>query len=233
MDIQFFLFQRLEFIEQFYKNSAAPFVERKRKIEAEEEPFVPPYSEDGEPPFLAEWIEADESLNVLGRSCISMLAALFHLYLKTWERQIGIPIDESLKSCFKKNGWFHGYKAYFAERLGVRFEDSPCDLSLLEEFVLARNRVQHPESITTHSTHYSDSDLKKLPRPFFVDEKEFDLFADVDEGVRSWLMPPTVHVTAEKLLSALSEVARFSKWLEDLGFDPRRSPPNLARQTSS
>ncbi len=233
MDIQFFLFQRLEFIDQFYNNSVEPFVERKRKIEAEEEPFVPPYSEDGEPHFLAEWIEADESLNVLGRSCISMLAASFHLYLKTWEHQIGIPIDESLKPCFKKNGWFHGYKAYFAEHLTVRFEDSPCDLSLLEELVLARNRVQHPESITTHSTHYSDSDLQKLPSPFFVDKNEFDLYADVDEGIRSWLMPPTVHVTAEKLLSALSEVARFSKWLEDLDFDPRRSSPNLARQASS
>jgi hypothetical protein len=115
VDIQFFLFQRLEFIEQFYKNSAAPFVERKRKIEGKEEPFVPPYGEDGESPFLAKWIEADESLNVLGRSCISMLAASVHLYLKTWERQIGIPVNESLKPCFKKNGWFHGYKAYFAK----------------------------------------------------------------------------------------------------------------------
>jgi len=232
VDIQFFLFQRLEFIEQFYKNSAASFVERKRRIEAEEEPFVPPYSEDGEPPFLAEWIEADESLHVLGRSCISMLAASFHLYLKTWERQIAIPIDESLKPCFKNNGWFQGYKVYFAEHLSVHFENSPCDLSLLEELVLARNRVQHPASITTHSTHYSDNDLKKLPRPFFVDEKEFDLFADADEGARNWLMPPTVHVTAEKLLSALSQVAHFSKWLEDLDFHPRRSSPNLARQVS-
>lgn len=234
MDIQFFLFQRLEFIDQFYRNSAAPFIERKRRIEAEEEPFVPPYSEDSdEPAFLAEWIEADESLKVLGRSCISMLAASFHLYLKTWERQIGIPVGKSLKPYFKKNGWLHGYKAYFAQRVGVRFEDSPCDLLLLEELVLARNRVQHPESITTHSTHYSDSDLKKLPRPFFVDERELDLFAEVDEGVRNWLLPPTVHVTADKLLSAVSEVARFAKWLEGLDFHPRRSSPNLARQTSS
>lgn len=232
MDIQFFLFQRLQFIKQFYRNSAAPFVERKRRIEAEEEPFVPPYSEDGEPPFLAEWVEADESLNVLGWSCISMLTASLHLYLKTWERQIGIPIDKSLKPCFKSNGWFHGYKAHFAQQLGVRFEDSPCDLSLLEELVLARNRVQHPESITTHSTHYSDSDLKKLPRPFFVDEKDLDLFSEVDEGARSWLMQPTVHVTAERLFSALSEVSRFSKWFEDLDFHPRRSSPNLARQKS-
>lgn len=232
MDIQFFLFERLQFIEQFYRNSAAPFVERKRRIEAEEEPFVPPYSEDGEPTFLAEWVEADESLNVLGRSCISMLTASLHLYLKTWERQIGIPIDESLKPCFKSNGWFHGYKAHFAQQLGVRFEDSPCNLSLLEELVLARNRVQHPESITTHSTHYSDSDLKKLPRPFFVDEKDLDLFSEVDEGTRSWLMQPTVYVTGEKLFSALSEVSRFSKWFEDLDFHPRRSSPNLARQKS-
>lgn len=231
MDIQFFLWKRLEFIERFYQNCAAPFVERKRKIEAEEEPFVPPYSEDGEPPFLDEWIEADESLQVLGVSCISMVAASFHLYLKTWERQIGIPVDESLKPHFKNGGWFHGYKAYFAQRLGVRFEESQCDLSLLEELVLARNRGQHPDSITTHNTHYADNDLKKLSRPFFIDDRELEQFAEVEEGAREWLMPPVVRVTGEKLCSAISEVTRFSKWLEDVDFNPRWSSPNLARQS--
>lgn len=55
---------------------------------------MPPYGEDGEPPFLNEWIEADESLLVLGYACISMLAASFHLYLAsssshtTWKRQV-------------------------------------------------------------------------------------------------------------------------------------------------
>ncbi|MBN6741067.1 hypothetical protein JKG47_11090 [Acidithiobacillus sp. MC6.1] len=103
--------------------SSAPFIERKRQIEAEEEPFVPPYSEDPEPAFLDEWLEAEESLQVLGRTCISMLAAVFHLYFKALERQTGIPVDASLKADFK-NGWFNGYKAYFARHYRIRFEVS-------------------------------------------------------------------------------------------------------------
>ncbi|HDR9486422.1 TPA: hypothetical protein QDC20_006515 [Burkholderia aenigmatica] len=48
MDVAWFLNQRLDFILQLYARSSAPFVERQTKIENEEEPFVPPYSEDPE-----------------------------------------------------------------------------------------------------------------------------------------------------------------------------------------
>jgi len=144
MDVRYFLSRRLDFIRQFYEMSSAPFIERKRLIEAEEEPFVPPYSEDPEPAYLEEWLEAEESLQVLGRTCISMLAAVFHLYFKTWERQIGVPVDASLKGDFK-NGWFNGYKAYFARHFRIRFEDGPFRLGVLEEIVLVRNRAQHPD----------------------------------------------------------------------------------------
>jgi hypothetical protein len=223
MDVRFFLVRRLAFIEQLYTNSAAPFIERKRKIEVEEEPFVPPYSEDGgEPAFLSEWLDADESLKVLGCSCISMLAGAFHLYFKTWERQIGIPVDASLKPTFKKAGWFNGYKAYFARNLSISFEDSSCDLALLEELVLARNRAQHPDSLASHSSHYSDDDLKKIRRPFFVDDRERELLIDAEEVEPNWLLPPTIHITPERMLAALSEVARFANWLERVEFEPDR-----------
>lgn len=215
MDVRYFLGRRLEFIRQFYEVSSAPFVERKRQIEAEEEPFVPPYSEDPEPAFLEEWLEAEESLQVLGHTCVSMLAAIFHLYFKTMERQIGIPVDASLKGDFK-NGWFHGYKAYFAQHFRIRFEDSPSRLEILEEIVLVRNRAQHPESITTDGSHYSDSDLAKLPHPFFVDENDAALFSETEEGERAWLLTPPIRVTTEKLSVALSEVETFAEWLESV-----------------
>lgn len=215
MDVRYFLNRKVNFIRQFYEMSSAPFIERKRQIEAEEEPYVPPYSEDPEPAFLEEWLEADESLQVAGRTCISMLAAAFHLYFKAWERQIGIPIDASLKADFK-NGWFNGYKAYFARHFRIRFEDSPSKLGVLEEIVLVRNRDQHPESITMDSSHYSDSDLKKLPHPFFISENDASLFSEAEEGERSWLMAPPIRVTAEKLFTALSEVESFAEWLENV-----------------
>ena len=219
MDVRFFLKRRIAFIRQFYVTASEAYIERKRKIEAEEEPFVPPYTEDGEPPFLDEWLEAEESLQVLGHSCISMLAAIFHLYFKTWERQIGIPVDTSLKTEFK-NGWLNGYRAYFARHLRIRFEDSPTNLTVLEEVVLARNRIQHPDSITTDSSHYSDDDLQKLTHPFFVDDSEVSLFSEGEEGERAWLMPPAIRVTSEKLFTALAEVERFADWLESVEVEP-------------
>lgn len=215
MDVRFFLNRRIAFIKQLYVTASDPFRERKRKIEAEEEPFIPTYSEDGEPPFLEEWLEAEESLQVIGRSCISMLSATLHLYFKTWERQIGISVDESMKPDFKK-GWFHGYKAYFARHTGIKFENGPSNLAMLEELVLARNRIQHPDSITYQSTHYADDDLQKIPHPFFVDEKEMWLITESDEDQNMWLMPPTISVSQESLFAALTEVERFSEWLEQV-----------------
>ena len=56
MDVYYFFNSHVEFIQQFYTTASAPYVERKRKIEANEEPFVPPYSEDGEP--QSRWLKA-------------------------------------------------------------------------------------------------------------------------------------------------------------------------------
>ncbi len=157
-------------------------------------------------------MEAEESLQVIGRTCISMLSASLHLYFKTWERSVGIRVDDSYKSDFKR-GWFNGYKAYFNRQFGVDFAKCPCNLTLLEELALARNRVQHPESITLQSSHYSEDDLKKLPSPFFVDERDRELLAEMDERERGWLLPPTIHVSQKKLEAAISEVSRFAEWL--------------------
>lgn len=215
MDVRYFLSCRTAFIRQFYDTASGPYVERKRKIKANEEPFVPPYSEDGEPPFLDEWLEADESLHVLAYSCISMLAAALHLYLESWVRQSGVAVDESLKkSVFKNNGWLSGYNAHFTKRFNVAFEAGPVDLKMLEEVVLARNQIEHPSSITDQKTQYSASDLKKLRHPFFVDETEMALLGYSDEEEVSRLMLPTVHITEVQLLTAVAEVERFADWFD-------------------
>lgn len=214
MVVQRFLNERIDFIRQLYDTSTAPYLERKRLIEAEEEPFVPPYSEDGEPPFLEEWLEANESILVIGCTCVSMLSASFHLYFKTWEKRLRVPVDESLKPIFKKSGWLVGYMAYFSKHFNVRFDGLPTDLQILQEVLLLRNRAQHPEELTANLPSYSDEDLKKLSHPFFVDEHELSLFSDLDGPECSWLMPPSFWVTPEKLHKAIAEVQRFTAWLE-------------------
>ncbi len=215
MDIGYFLNERIEFIRQFYNTASAPYIERKRKIEAEEEPFVPPYSEDGEPPFIDKWIEAEESLQVLAYSCVSMLAAALHLYFETWIKQSRCPVNESLKkSVFKKKGWLSGYKAHFSQQFAIQFDATTINYPLLEEVILARNCIQHPPSITSPKTQYAKSDLKKLRHPFFVDDREATLSLDVTENDRAWFFPPTLHVTNDQLIAAITEVERFAHWFE-------------------
>lgn len=46
MDVLYFLKERTRLIRHYYEQAAQPFSETIRRIEAEEEPFVPPYSED-------------------------------------------------------------------------------------------------------------------------------------------------------------------------------------------
>ncbi len=55
MEVLFFLKERTKFIRHFYETAGESFRETKRQIEAGEPPFDnPPYSEDGEPPYLEE-----------------------------------------------------------------------------------------------------------------------------------------------------------------------------------
>lgn len=214
MDVSFFLKQRTAFIRQLYDNASFSFLERKRKIEEEEEPFIPPYSEDGEPPFLSEWLEADESLHILGLSCVSMLASALHLYLKTWEDDFRIPAGEKFRAQFKK-GWINGYKAYFADNFEIKWEQGPADLPLLEEIVLARNCTQHPKNITSQWIAYSATDVKKLTQPFFANDREMKLVSDLDVSEKVWLISPSIHVTKEKLYAAITQVEQFCDWLEN------------------
>ena len=40
------------------------------------------------------------------------------------------------------------------------------------------------------------------------------MFSEQEEGERNWLMPPTIDVTFQKFLMAVTEVERFAEWLE-------------------
>jgi hypothetical protein len=209
----------------FYEDASLPFTERKRKIEAGEEPFVPSYGyEDDEPAFLEEWGEADEALDLLGQMCISVLAASLQLYVKSWiddrfrrygqhlaERGI-VPPDRNSPAF--KQGWINGYRAFFRDQLGIDWADGPSNLGVLEEIALARNRVQHPEEITSLRVRQSKKDQAKYPRSFFADE--FELRAWGDRSLTSEFVPPVrLNVTRDRLFAAIDEVEAFCSWLDE------------------
>lgn len=228
MDVLLFLQIRTKFIRDFYGEASFPFTERKRKIEASEDPFQPPYSEGGDPPFLENWQEAEEAIDVLGQMCISLLSSSLQLYLKESINElrgsygseslakVGIGKPEDNKAAFKE-GWINGYRMFFRDKLRIDWVGAPSNLSLLEDIVLTRNKAQHPETIKTLGIQHSHHDRAKYRRSFFADELEMKFFggSDADCPSDEWVLPQYLNITSEKLLAAVDEVDRFCAWLED------------------
>lgn len=212
MDVHYFLNERLEFIHGFYKTASQPFLEIKRKIENSEAPYIPTYSEDGEPPFLSEWLEAEESVQVLGYMCVSMLSAALKLYFQTWKSELGFSIDKEMRKPFKQKGWLHGYLSCFKKHYGIDSLGSGANLLLLEEIALARNMAQHPDHISSNIPFFSDKDIQKLGVPVFTSEidRRMSRLGERNDG---GLFPVSLHVNAEQLELAMQEVEKLNGWL--------------------
>ena len=210
MDVLFFLKKRTRFIRYFYKTAGFPFRETMRNVDKGESPFDnPPYSEDDEPPYIDEYLEASDALEVLGRSCLSMLSLSLRLYFRTWENELGISCGEYN---FKR-GFLQGYKTCFEKELRLSWAQCPANLGLIEEIILARNRDQHVEIIATMSVDHAIKDLKKHQHPFFVNEIERRIYDDPKMLGNFW-MKPTVSVSSQKLYDAIDEVDKLTDWLE-------------------
>lgn len=224
MDILYFLFERTRFIRYFYKTSAEAFVTIKRKIEDHEDPYIPGYSEDGEPPFTTEWLEADLAVDVVGQACVSMLATALNLYCREWVdrlygrydlTRVGIGRPEHDNRA-RKQGWINAYRSYFDEKLKIHWEASGTDIGLLEQIILARNSAQHPQDITSLKMKQTNKDYAKYRNPFFVDEFEARVFpsrADSDDELP--MRPWSLNISAERLIKAIEEVERFCKYMEE------------------
>jgi len=214
MNVAFFFTERVRIIRYYNDNAVFPFTETQRKIEAKEPPYdCPPYSEDGEPAFLEEWLDADTGIELLGRTCISMLSASLKLYLETWEKELRIKWKKNEKRDAWRKGFSNGYLKALAERRGVALEKSAADLSIVEQIFLARNRDQHPERITSMSVTHSSRDMRKYPKPFFVTDRER---ARYEKGeMRAFdLLISTVNISPKLLHQAIEESEKLVEWLE-------------------
>jgi hypothetical protein len=214
VDILAFLKDHTTFIREFYNTASSPFRETMRKIEAGEAPFEPHLAKDeGEPLFMAEFIEANTSLEVLGRVCVSMLSAQLKLYFITWCSHLHIKTQKSEEALSKKKGFLDGYKQLLSKRLGIDWTECPANFAVIEQAILARNRDQHPDSITRQSVHHRRDELARFAQPFFLSETDQKIFAD-PELAGNRFFPLRIHVTADKLLAAIKEVETLADWLE-------------------
>ncbi|MEP6869131.1 MAG: hypothetical protein ABJA20_11505 [Novosphingobium sp.] len=214
MDATYFLKNRTVFLRTFYSTGAQGFVDVKQKIETGQPPFDdPPYSEDPEPAYLAEWMEAATALEALGMAALSMLSDSLKLYLNTLaDRVIGFSFDNS-RSAFKQ-GFLSAYFSALGEILETDWSDCPVDRDLIEQVVLVRNRGQHSEHLSTFAVTLDAAMFEKHPRPFFISEDELSTLIAEDGSLSSMLMP-TIRVTAVGLQTAIDEVDALADWIED------------------
>jgi hypothetical protein len=217
MDIKYFALNRVEFISKFYEKALFPFVETKRLVEDNKPPYVAVEYESDEPPFLSEWIDADQSVDLLGMQCASLLCSTLKLFL-----------EESLKNVFRRNshrvtefikkenaykagfrkGWLNGYRELFETEFNLNWKESSVNLILIEELVLLRNRGQHPEYITDISNSYSKKDMSKVPSPFFIDN------AHGNKNLYSFVAP-IIKPQPDKMKAAFDECIKLINWLEN------------------
>lgn len=208
MDIEHFLKARTAFIRYFYENAIQRFIEIKIAIEHQEEPFVPPYSEDEEPAFLEDRMNAERSIETIGHVCISMLSSSLKLFLQEWVDRLRIDHGINFYVNFKKKGWFNGYKEIF-ENLKLPISNCGADLDVIEQITLARNRIQHPEILTTLRVIHSKKDLKKFPKPLFAKD------SDLKMAMVIALHRPSVTSTKDNIFEAIRHVETLCSWAEE------------------
>ena len=151
-----------------------------------------------------------------------MLSASLRLYFETWEGELGIKWARGEKKKYLENGFVKGYRKAFEELLALQWHDCSVDFNILEQITLVRNREQHPDWITTMRVRHDPKTISKFPSLFFLDASYQQMFPPSE---CPWY-PQPIHVSREKLLTAIEQVELLGDWLEDRMFAakyPRRS----------
>jgi hypothetical protein len=210
MDLLLGLREKLQFIERMYGKAGESFVETKRKIENSEDEFDhsgwDPESFSDEPPFLAEWQEADEAVNLLGQACLSLVQSALKEYLDGC-----LSVVRRTKPQRKgKESWFDTYERFFKEQFKIDWAKSPVQLPLIEEINLARNDAQHTGREFGMARYLDARHHERFPKGLFADPT---IAAMVQ---RSPLMGPVpLRVTADGLREAIKRVLDFCSFIDE------------------
>lgn len=218
MDIKYFLLERTKFIRFFYESGIVPFESMIVDIENGVDPYGLSSNEDGEPEFQSEWEYAQRAFDMVGHTVLSELSSSVTLFLKEWVRQVEKFSNVVVKVDFKKKGGLNQCVDLLRE-LGKRPSNCPVDINLIEQILLARNRIQHPEEIISLDVNHIRRDLERYPRPFFSKDSELELLGKKND---EWILPPIVSATKDKIFEAIDSVDRFCKWLDDSYWETNR-----------
>lgn len=209
---------KLRFLCSFYQLTTEPFREIMRKIEAGEEPFVPhddPERYD-EQPFLGEWFQAEEGLELQQQVCLTVLQRSFKEFLDATFRQHRRYLNKirESKTGPKSTDWCDTYHPLL-RKAPIDWDQAPVPLTTMEELTLARNCVQHGGESpnigpkTGLVKMQSDDYRARFPDGFFANE-----FQKLLRKGSKIPQPLRIELTSEKLDAAIQEVLAFCKYID-------------------
>jgi hypothetical protein len=219
MDVLTILVGQLRAVERLYGDAAGVFAERKRKIEAGEPPYEPPPFDpdydDTEPPFLTEWLEAEEFQDIIGQACISIVHLCLKDYLDGVIERSGIQLQAEKymsrrRNSVKGESWLGRYMALFAEAYGIDWTQSPVAIADLEEINLARNDIQHGRPASGLNRYQSEKSALRFPFGLFI--SDFERSRRAQERGHSFT---EIHVSAGALKEAIQRVESFCTFIEN------------------
>lgn len=172
---------------------------------------------------MEEWTDAETSIQVVGRTCVTMLSESVKLYFHTWEELLGIECHAALKPHFQK-GFLAGYVECFRQAARLNWEECPADLSIIEQVVLARNMsAHHNGDIGRMSVHYPKEIRLKIENPLFLHEHEKNAIGKEDEAVFTFLGSELI-ITRDTLAVAVRHIELLVDWMEPQLQDVRWRP---------
>lgn len=213
MDLSYWMRQRTDIIRLFYDKGRVPFEQLKRDIEEEVRPWERPYfnpdTDDPEPAFLAEWMQADQTRELVGMLAVSLLADTLSLYFVELEREIGIAfVDQKERTALFKLGKVEAYRQIIEHVMGDAFKYCPVRFDVIEQVILARNDFAHGQDFISFQTTHNQRTVERHPNPFFTNANEHLVDGDMPEWRRL-----TIEVSREKLMAAIDEVQKLADWV--------------------
>lgn len=141
-----------------------------------------------------------------------MLSDALKLYFNTLaSRVIGFSFQN--KNAAFRGGFVPAYFEALGDILDTDWSDCPADRALIEQVVLARNRGQHAEDLSSFLVTHDKATLEKHPRPFFVSDAEWSTLTSEEGSLASFLMP-TIKISSAGLERAVDEVDALAEWIE-------------------
>jgi hypothetical protein len=206
MDFLYMLDSKIRFVEFFYSTASKCFRAEMDKINGHEVPYDKFDPENGDPPFIDEYIEFSDGLRTLGNLTLSLVSVVLQEYLAALTDQLGLGKPPKIKG----KGIFQRYCQLILEKTGVDITMLGADYDLVEEIFLARNRIQHGGDIGTNSVYQDKDYAKKYPRAEFANRSWIEAMGH--ETDREIIAP--LEITGEKIGRAITEVKKLCAAIE-------------------